>query len=103
MLSLARTDIKRQRKFIYEVKQYREGFQHYISEKMIAERKDKINGIEKNNAAGLDLSGMPELIFRESTIAHDINLLTVDFAVLFIYFLLVNLSSYFVFLRFKVV
>jgi len=102
ILAMTMTDIQNQSFFLEDVKLYREDFQQYVSQRMMAERKKLFLGEDPGYTNGLNLSGMPVLTLKKSTLVTDISRVTYDFISLLVYFLTFNILSYYAFMRFSV-
>ncbi len=102
-LVLSQTDMSRQQHFLDQVKSYRHDFQTFVSQKMMDERKLQLQGQVDSAAAGLDLTGMPELRFQPTTLTADLQLISADVAVLLLYLTCGIFACYYSFLRYQLV
>jgi ABC-type transport system involved in multi-copper enzyme maturation permease subunit len=100
-LVLSQTDMSRQQHFLEQIKLYRHDFQRYISAKMVEERRLQLTGQAGDTAGKLDLTGMPELRVKATTLWRDLSQLTADFAVLLCYLTCGIVACYRSFLRYQ--
>jgi len=102
VLVLTATDLARQERFIGEVKQYRNVFQGFVGEKMMAERRDQLEGKDQAVPSSLDLDGLPEFRAPIASLMDDMGRLAPDITVLLLYLLAFCLTGYRVFLNYEV-